>query len=82
MENKILNKINKDYSISYFRFIAMCFIVLCHIMQRDVFSTSIAGANIKWAFWFNIGVQMFLFLSGYLYGKKDIKRKILRISQF
>lgn len=62
---------NKDYSISCVRFIAMCFIIICHMMQRDDFSSNIYGAHIGWAFWFNVGVQMFLFLSGYLYGKKD-----------
>lgn len=61
----------KDYSISCARFIAMCLIVACHMMQRDDFSTDIHGAHIGWAFWFNIGVQMFLFISGYLYGKKS-----------
>ena len=62
----------KDYSVSCSRFVAMCFIVLCHIMQYDSFSTSIyGGEEIEWAFWFNVGVQMFLFLSGYLYGKKE-----------
>lgn len=64
-------KINKDYSISCTRFIAMCFIVLCHVMQRDGFASNIKGAHIEWAFWFNVGVQMFLFISGFLYGKKD-----------
>ena len=60
----------KDYSISCVRFIAMIFIVVCHMMQKDNFATNIGGASIEWAFWFNIGVQMFLFISGYLYGKK------------
>ncbi|MBR0410775.1 MAG: acyltransferase [Eubacterium sp.] len=67
--NKSTN-FRKDYSISCARFIAMCFIVGCHMMQRDDFSTDIQGAHIGWAFWFNIGVQMFLFISGYLYGKR------------
>lgn len=62
---------NKDYSISCARFIAMCFIVVCHMMQRDDFASDINGAHIRWAFWFNIGVQMFLFISGFLYGKKE-----------
>lgn len=63
--------LEKDYSISCARFIAMCFIVGCHMMQRDDFSTDIHGAHIGWAFWFNKGVQMFLFISGYLYGKRE-----------
>lgn len=62
---------NKDYSISCARFIAMCFIVACHMMQRDGFASNINGAHIEWAFWFNVGVQMFLFISGVLYGLKD-----------
>ena len=60
-----------DYSVSFARFVAMCLIVTCHIMQRDNFASNINGAHIEWAFWLNVGVQMFLFLSGYLYGKKQ-----------
>lgn len=62
---------NRDYSVSSARFIAMCFIIICHMMQRDDFASDINGAHISWAFWFNVGVQMFLFLSGYLYSGKD-----------
>lgn len=51
----------KDYSISFVRMLATGFIVLCHFMQFH---------NWELAWWFNVGVQMFLFLSGYLYGKK------------
>ncbi len=64
-------KTYKDYSISFARFIAMLFIILCHICQRDDISTDIFGVRIAWAFWLNVGVQMFLFLSGYLYGIKE-----------
>lgn len=62
----------KDWSISCARLIAMCFIIACHMMQRDDFASDIYGVHIKWAFWFNIGVQMFLFISGFLYGTKRI----------
>ena len=61
----------RDYSISCARFVAMCFIFACHVMQRDGFATDINGAHIEWAFWFNVGLQMFLFMSGYLHGKKN-----------
>ena len=61
----------KNYAISCARCIAMCLIIICHIMQRDKFVTIINGASIQWAFWFNVGVQMFLFISGLLYGKKE-----------
>lgn len=53
---------DKDYSISFVRMIATVFIVTCHIMQYF---------NFVLAWWFNVGVQMFLFLSGYLYGKRQ-----------
>lgn len=70
METNKSTNFRKDYSISCARFIAMCFIVGCHMMLRDDFSTDIFGAHIGWAIWFSIGVQMFLFISGYLYGKR------------
>ena len=64
-------KTKKDYSISCARFVGMCFVVVCHLMQREGFSSWFNGIHIEWAFWFNVGVQMFLFISGFLYGKKD-----------
>ena len=72
MNDSITNtKQIKDYSISFVRLLAMLFIVSCHIMQRDDFATDIYGAHISWAWWFNVGIQMFLFISGYLYGNKE-----------
>ena len=54
---------NRDYSISAIRGISMLCIVMCHIMQY---------LNWELAWWFNVGVQIFLCISGYLYGKKEI----------
>ncbi len=54
---------NKDYSISFVRFIAMFFIILCHIFQYF---------DNEAAWWFNVGVQLFLFISGWLYANKKI----------
>lgn len=54
----------RDYSISVVRFMATCFIVLCHILQ-------FLGCEL--AFWFNVGVQIFLCISGWLYAKKHIE---------
>lgn len=51
-----------DYNISLIRMISMMIIVACHILQ---------GLGNRWAFWVNVGVQIFLFISGYLYGKKE-----------
>ena len=38
-------------------------IITCHILQ---------GLNYEAAFYINVGVQIFFFMSGYLYGKKEI----------
>ena len=65
---EVINK--KDYSISFCRLLAMVFIITCHILQRDNVVTDVGKIQIKWAAWFNVGVQMFLFISGYLYGRK------------
>lgn len=54
---------NKDYSISIIRLISMIMIISCHILQ---------GLNNNFAFWINTGVQLFFFVSGFLYGKKKI----------
>lgn len=53
-----------DYSISSVRIISLLLIIICHILQ---------GLEYELAFWFNIGVQIFFFISGYLYGSKDIE---------
>ena len=57
----------RDYSISAIRCIAMCFIVLCHMMQYY---------NMELAWWFNVGVQIFFFISGFLYSGKSIENPI------
>ena len=49
--------------ISYVRFFAMLSIVLCHFLQ---------ALNNNWAWIFNVGVQIFFLVSGYLYGNKEI----------
>ncbi len=54
-------KANYDYSISLIRLIATFFIITCHIMQY---------LTIELAWWFNVGVQIFLCMSGFLYGKR------------
>ncbi len=44
----------------------MLFIISCHIFQFY---------NNELAWWFNVGVQIFLIVSGYLYAKKEVKSK-------
>jgi fucose 4-O-acetylase-like acetyltransferase len=56
-----------DPSISMVRLIAMCFIIACHMMQY-------MGWELAW--WLNVGVQIFLCISGYLYGGKPVKDDI------
>ena len=53
----------KDYSISFVRSVAMLCIFLCHILQS--YNNVLGG-------WFDVGVQIFFFLSGYLYSNKII----------
>lgn len=48
--------------VSFARVVAMILIVVCHVLQAY-------GNN--WAYVFNVGVQIFFLLSGFLYGRKD-----------
>ena len=54
------------------RLLAMMLIISCHICQY---------LDNEWAWWLNIGVQIFFILSGYLYGGKEIKDPIKWIGQ-
>lgn len=54
----------KDKTLSMIRMISMFMIIACHILQ---------GIGNPLAFYINSGVFVFFFLSGYLYGKKEIK---------
>lgn len=54
---------NRDQRISIIRCISMFMIITCHILQY---------LNNSLAWWFNVGVQIFLFISGFLYGQKEI----------
>ncbi len=54
---------NKDYSISTIRLFSILLIITCHILQ---------GFGSRWAYWVNVGVQIFFFMSGYLYSQKNI----------
>lgn len=53
---------NRDFSISALRLAAMMAIISCHICQ---------ALNLSAAWWLNSGVQVFLVISGYLYGRRD-----------
>ena len=60
----------KDKSIQITRIIAMFSIVLCHLVQQLENSKLIMSAQ-----FLNVGVFIFLFISGYLYGNKNIQNK-------
>ena len=54
---------SKDYAISIIRVISIFLIVLCHFFQYY---------GIEFAWWFNVGVQIFFTISGFLYGCREI----------
>ena len=56
-----------DYSISMIRAMSMVAIITCHFMQY---------LDIELAWWFNVGVQVFLCISGYLYSDREISDPI------
>ena len=58
----------KNVSIQIIRICAMFFIIICHLV-----SESNNNFIVQTAQFFNVGVYIFLFLSGYLYGKKKIE---------
>lgn len=55
---------SRSIAISYLRILALACIVSCHFLQ--------ALGN-RWAWVLNIGVQIFFFISGYLYGHKYVE---------
>ncbi len=73
--DKLISKNSMGYSqsehkivaVSYIRLIAMCFIIICHFLQYY---------NNELAWWFNVGVQIFFIMSGFLYGGKQINDPI------
>ena len=67
METIAITKRQKNYSISLLRLIATSFIVLCHFFQYY---------DVELAWWFNVGVQMFFCISGFLYANKKIDSAI------
>lgn len=72
-------KMSKNMTLSAARIIATIFILICHIIK---FYTFIPGHNQLGQF-FNVGVPMFIIISGYLYGVKyGDKEKEINIKQY
>ena len=55
------------HSISAIRMFAMASIITCHVLQRYDNPLSL---------WFNIGVQIFFVISGFLYGNRNIENPV------
>lgn len=69
VQKKIISETDRhDYSISVIRLVAIICIITCHMMQYF-------GFVLAW--WFNVGVQIFLCISGFLYGQKRINNSVL-----
>lgn len=64
---KNINGGGQNPRISFVRMIAMCMILLCHVFQEY-------GNELAW--WFNVGVQIFLVISGFLYGGKRFEQPL------
>lgn len=60
----MMKSTNRDIGISISRLFAICLILMCHVFQ---------AVDNPICYFLNIGVQMFLFMSGYLYGTKSIQ---------
>lgn len=67
----------KDISIQVIRVIAMLSIIICHIFQETSNKYLIMSAQ-----FFNIGVYIFLIVSGFLYSNKKIEIKKFFVGRF
>lgn len=59
---------DKEISVSMIRLIATFMIIVCHMMQYEDFVL---------AWWLNVGVQIFLCMSGYLYGNREFSGSVV-----
>lgn len=57
----------KTPSISMIRLLAMLSIIACHFCQYY---------DSEWAWWLNVGVQVFFIISGYLYGSRSVNTPV------
>lgn len=66
-------KVKDREFISYLRVFAMILILACHIVQEhnNVYINMTAQ-------FLNVGVSIFIIISGYLYGKKEIKEEYFK----
>lgn len=62
-----MEKLHRFYSISVIRLLACIMIISCHILQYY-------GNELAW--WLNVGVQIFLLISAFLYGQKEVSNPL------
>lgn len=55
---------SESLAVSYLRVLALLSIISCHVLQ---------AMDNRWAWVLNMGVQVFFFISGFLYGHKDVQ---------
>lgn len=58
----------RDYTISFLRVLSMFMIIICHTVKNYSFIPT----SEKLGPIFGLGVEMFLLISGFLYGTKEI----------
>lgn len=63
--------IHSDYSISFLRFIALLFIIFCHVFEYIGSNLGEGRCIAILGNYLCVGVQIFLIISGYLYGTKE-----------
>lgn len=63
-----MSEMKRNNAIQITRIVAMISIILCHIIKYYTFIPGSQFLNVV----FNVGVQVFLVISGFLYGQKEI----------
>lgn len=76
-----MRKIQKDYALSLVRLCGLLMVVFCHICQQIGYTHQYSDTLGKVGDFLAAGVQIFLILSGILYGKrKNLFEKESRVS--
>ena len=69
----------KDYSLSMVRFGAMLTVIFCHLFEQIGFTLGYGRSLGIIGNFLAVGVQIFLLLSGYLYGRRLLFEKETRL---
>lgn len=66
-QTAVLTERDRQYYISIIRLTSLALIISCHILQY---------LQMELAWWLNVGVQIFLCISGFLYGQRETPKPI------